>query len=153
MRWVSTRVLPDPAPATTSSGLPECTTAARCCGLSPSSSASGSVRCLVGSSSGTGSSSGENSVVITQHLRRSLRQLPNAGSNRASHPLSWVFMAHPVFARLYARVRPTLDQQGVAEHRRRLLRDLAGRVLEVGAGDGGNFAHYPPEVTEVVAVE
>ena len=62
-------------------------------------------------------------------------------------------MAHPVFARLYARVRPTLDEQGVAEHRRRLLRDLAGRVLEVGAGDGGNFAHYPPEVTEVVAVE
>jgi ubiquinone/menaquinone biosynthesis C-methylase UbiE len=62
-------------------------------------------------------------------------------------------MSHPVFARLYARVRPKLDEQGVAEHRRRLLSELAGRVLEVGAGDGGNFAHYPPEVTDVVAVE
>jgi len=26
-------------------------------------------------------------------------------------------------------------------------------VVEVGAGDGGNFAHYPAEVTGVVAVE
>ena len=35
MRLVSTRVLPDPAPATISSGPPWCTTAARCCGLRP----------------------------------------------------------------------------------------------------------------------
>jgi ubiquinone/menaquinone biosynthesis C-methylase UbiE len=61
--------------------------------------------------------------------------------------------SHPVFARLYARVRPTLDDQGVGEHRKRLLDGLAGRVVEVGAGDGGNFAHYPAEVTGVVAVE
>ena len=40
MRWVSTRVLPEPAPATMSSGDPSCRTAARCCGLSPSSRAS-----------------------------------------------------------------------------------------------------------------
>ncbi len=62
-------------------------------------------------------------------------------------------MAHPVFARLYARVRPRLDEQGVGEHRRRLLDGLAGQVVEVGAGDGGNFAHYPSGVTGVVAVE
>jgi hypothetical protein len=36
MREVSTRVLPEPAPATISKGLPVCSTAARCCGLSPS---------------------------------------------------------------------------------------------------------------------
>ena len=30
---------------------------------------------------------------------------------------------------------------------------LKGRVVEVGAGNGLNFAHYPPEVAEVVAVE
>src|SRR6478735_1477890 len=36
MRWVSTRVLPEPAPATMSSGLPSWTTASRCCGLRPS---------------------------------------------------------------------------------------------------------------------
>src|SRR5664279_5371219 len=39
MRLVSTRVLPDPAPATTSSGAPRCSTAARCGGLRPSSRA------------------------------------------------------------------------------------------------------------------
>ena len=38
--WVSTRVLPEPAPATMSSGLPSCTTAARCSGFSPSRRAS-----------------------------------------------------------------------------------------------------------------
>ena len=37
IRRVSTRVLPEPAPATTSSGAPACTTAARCGSLSPSS--------------------------------------------------------------------------------------------------------------------
>ena len=38
MRWVSTRVLPEPAPATISSGVPACTTASRWRGLRPSSS-------------------------------------------------------------------------------------------------------------------
>src|SRR5262249_9132014 len=42
-RYVSTRVLPDPAPATMSSGLPWWTTALRCCGFSPSSRVSTSV--------------------------------------------------------------------------------------------------------------
>ncbi|TCO43918.1 methyltransferase family protein [Kribbella antiqua] len=62
-------------------------------------------------------------------------------------------MAHPVFARLYARVRPSMDEQGAAAHRRQLLEGLAGQVVEIGAGDGGNFAHYPPEVAGVIAVE
>ncbi len=43
MRWVSTRVLPEPAPATISSGAPLCVTAARCCSFSPASSSAGSV--------------------------------------------------------------------------------------------------------------
>src|SRR5918995_4607470 len=38
MRWVSTRVLPDPAPATTSSGPSACVTASDWTGLSPPSS-------------------------------------------------------------------------------------------------------------------
>jgi len=45
------------------------------------------------------------------------------------------------------------EQSGGAEHRRTLLAGLEGRVVEVGAGHGLNFAHYPPAVTEVVAVE
>jgi ubiquinone/menaquinone biosynthesis C-methylase UbiE len=46
-----------------------------------------------------------------------------------------------------------MDAQGAIDHRRKLLAGLAGRVLEVGAGNGLNFAHYPPAVTEVLAVE
>ncbi len=59
---------------------------------------------------------------------------------------------HPVFARLYARLTPAMEQ-GVGEYRRRLLAGLRGTVVEVGAGDGMNFAHYPPPVERVVAVE
>jgi ubiquinone/menaquinone biosynthesis C-methylase UbiE len=60
---------------------------------------------------------------------------------------------HPIFARLYARVSPGVERKGAAEHRDELLAGLAGRVLEIGAGNGLNFAHYPASVTEVVAVE
>jgi SAM-dependent methyltransferase len=41
----------------------------------------------------------------------------------------------------------------IGDHRRRLLAGLAGRVLEVGAGNGLNFPHYPATVTEVLAIE
>ena len=43
IRLVSTRVLPEPAPATISSGVPKWVTAARCGSLRPSSSRSGIV--------------------------------------------------------------------------------------------------------------
>ena len=60
---------------------------------------------------------------------------------------------HPIFARLYARLSPAMDRGGLAEHRAALVADAAGRVMEVGAGAGANFAHYPSQVTEVTAVE
>lgn len=61
---------------------------------------------------------------------------------------------HPLFARFYAKVAgPALDKAGVAEHRRRLLAGLTGEVVEIGAGNGLNFAHYPPGVRRVLAVE
>ncbi|MBA9005344.1 class I SAM-dependent methyltransferase [Thermomonospora cellulosilytica] len=59
---------------------------------------------------------------------------------------------HPLFARFYVRTGPMLERR-VGEHRRALLAGLAGRVIEVGAGAGANFAHYPPGVTGVLAVE
>lgn len=37
--------------------------------------------------------------------------------------------------------------------RRRVLNGLSGRVIEVGAGDGRSFEHYPREVDRVLAVE
>jgi ubiquinone/menaquinone biosynthesis C-methylase UbiE len=61
---------------------------------------------------------------------------------------------HPLFARVYARLSVSADSRGgIAAHRRQLLAGLSGRVLEIGAGNGLNFAHYPPAVSEVVAVE
>src|ERR1700736_3493006 len=62
-------------------------------------------------------------------------------------------VSHPIFARFWAWMSPRLDRGGAADHRRRLLTGLAGRVIEVGAGNGLNFAHYPPGVTDVLAVE
>ena len=60
---------------------------------------------------------------------------------------------NPVFARIYDRVAARAEDAGQREHRQELLAGLAGRVVEVGAGNGLNFAHYPSEVEEVVAVE
>lgn len=60
---------------------------------------------------------------------------------------------HPLFARVYARLSHSAEERGQAEYRQQLLAGLQGRVVEVGAGNGLNFAHYPPEVEEVVAVE
>ncbi|WP_314612867.1 class I SAM-dependent methyltransferase [Streptomyces stackebrandtii] len=61
---------------------------------------------------------------------------------------------HPLFARFYAQLAgPAMEKAGAAEHRRRLLACLTGEVIEVGAGNGLNFPHYPPEVTRLVAVE
>jgi ubiquinone/menaquinone biosynthesis C-methylase UbiE len=59
---------------------------------------------------------------------------------------------HPLFARVYARVGHLMDAE-IGDHRRRLLAGLTGRVLEVGAGNGLNFPHYPATVTEVLAIE
>lgn len=45
------------------------------------------------------------------------------------------------------------ERRGGAEHRRKLLTGLRGRVVEVGAGSGANFRYYPASVSEVIAVE
>jgi ubiquinone/menaquinone biosynthesis C-methylase UbiE len=60
---------------------------------------------------------------------------------------------HPVFARYYARASQAMETAGMAGHRRRALAGLTGTVIEVGAGNGLNFAHYPAGVTKVLAVE
>jgi ubiquinone/menaquinone biosynthesis C-methylase UbiE len=59
---------------------------------------------------------------------------------------------HPLFARAWTRMAANESPQQTA-HRRELLAGLRGRVLELGAGTGANFAHYPADVREVVAVE
>ena len=59
---------------------------------------------------------------------------------------------NPVFARFFVRLRQNEPEEHL-EYRRELLRGLAGRVVDVGAGDGANFEHFPHSVTEVIAVE
>ena len=62
-------------------------------------------------------------------------------------------LSHPLFARLYHLISPQMEVAGSADHRREALEGLEGRVIELGAGNGLNFGHYPSSVTEVVAVE
>jgi SAM-dependent methyltransferase len=61
--------------------------------------------------------------------------------------------SHPVFARVYTWLSPREDDAGQDENRRELLAGAQGRALELGAGNGLNFRHYPPTVERVVAVE
>jgi SAM-dependent methyltransferase len=58
-----------------------------------------------------------------------------------------------VFAWCFERTSRAEERAGMAEHRRGLLANATGRVVEIGAGTGLNFRHYPPAVTEVVAIE
>jgi ubiquinone/menaquinone biosynthesis C-methylase UbiE len=60
---------------------------------------------------------------------------------------------HPVFARVYERLSAGAEKHGEGDHRSELLRGLSGKVLEVGAGNGLNFRHYPSTVTKVIALE
>ncbi|MGW2420842.1 class I SAM-dependent methyltransferase [Streptomyces sp. NPDC001709] len=77
-------------------------------------------------------------------------RLLSAGSDKvARSPVH-----HPLFARYYARVSVSAETRlGMAGIRERLLAGLSGRVIEIGAGNGLNFAHYPGTVAEVVAIE
>ncbi len=59
---------------------------------------------------------------------------------------------HPFFARVWT-VMSAHESPLMRRLRRENLAGLTGRVLEVGAGTGTNFAFYPDTVTEVVAVE
>lgn len=62
-------------------------------------------------------------------------------------------LQHPRFARAYARVIEGMNRRGGTEHRRVLLANLHGTVIEIGAGDGSSFGLYPSGVTQLVVVE
>jgi ubiquinone/menaquinone biosynthesis C-methylase UbiE len=59
---------------------------------------------------------------------------------------------HPVFARVFVPFSRLMEKEA-GEQRDELLAGLAGRVVEIGAGNGMNFRHYPATVDEVVALE
>jgi len=59
---------------------------------------------------------------------------------------------NPFFARVWP-VVASHEAEAIRALRRENLAGLSGRVLEVGAGVGTNFPHYPESVDEVIAVE
>ncbi len=59
---------------------------------------------------------------------------------------------HPIFARVYERLALACDRVGERDRRVEMAGGVTGRVLEIGAGTGLNFEHYP-EASSVVAVE
>ncbi|MCH9710723.1 MAG: class I SAM-dependent methyltransferase [Actinomycetia bacterium] len=59
---------------------------------------------------------------------------------------------NPFFARLWIAMS-SREPESLRRLRRDNLAGLSGRVLEIGAGTGTNFAFYPDTVTEVVALE
>ena len=62
-------------------------------------------------------------------------------------------VSNPIFARLFDRFAAKDKGRGEADLRRELLAELHGRVVEVGAGNGINFEHYPGTVSRLIAVE
>jgi ubiquinone/menaquinone biosynthesis C-methylase UbiE len=49
---------------------------------------------------------------------------------------------HPIFARVYDRLTRACEGGWEGDAREELCAGVTGRVLEVGAGGGANFAHY-----------
>lgn len=58
-----------------------------------------------------------------------------------------------LMAATYDRCTAAVEAAGVAEWRRDLLADLAGDVLEIGAGTGHNLRWYPDSVQRLVLTE
>ncbi|MEU0441086.1 class I SAM-dependent methyltransferase [Streptomyces sp. NPDC006186] len=80
--------------------------------------------------------------------------MPSTGTTPSGRTQRGDVVHHPLFARFYARASVRAETRlGIAGLRARLLTGLSGRVVEIGAGNGLNFAHYPPTVAEVVAIE
>jgi SAM-dependent methyltransferase len=65
------------------------------------------------------------------------------GPNKADYPAG-VAVRHPVVAFFEPLIVWFGDRAGLARWRRELLGRAEGRVVEIGAGAGPNFRHYPP---------
>lgn len=60
---------------------------------------------------------------------------------------------HPFLAAIYDPALAPLEALGLRDQRRRTADAATGKVLEIGAGTGAMFAHYPKAVTDVIAIE
>jgi SAM-dependent methyltransferase len=59
---------------------------------------------------------------------------------------------HPIFARVFNRLSRVMEKEA-GPYRHEMLANLSGTVVEVGAGNGINFSHYPASVERVIALE
>ncbi|MDP8969934.1 MAG: class I SAM-dependent methyltransferase [Actinomycetota bacterium] len=62
-------------------------------------------------------------------------------------------VSRPVFARWYGLLSRRAERGELGERRRALLRQASGRVLDLGAGTGESFEHFPSTVGGVVAMD
>ena len=58
-----------------------------------------------------------------------------------------------VFAAMYDPIMARAEKAGLAEHRRTLLAQAHGRVLEIGGGTGANLPFYGSGIEELVLTE
>lgn len=58
-----------------------------------------------------------------------------------------------IVAAAYDRFTAANERAGMADLRRAVLAQAAGRTLEIGAGTGLNLDHYPPAIEELVLSE
>lgn len=56
--------------------------------------------------------------------------------------------SHPVFARLYDPIMCPVERSVLKGHRRYLVDNLTGRVLDLGAGTGAMFPYFQERITE-----
>ena len=62
-------------------------------------------------------------------------------------------MFGPLWPTIYDFITRTCDRGGFGTMRHELVRDALGATIEIGAGTGGNLAHYPPDLERLVLVE
>ncbi|HXH56037.1 class I SAM-dependent methyltransferase [Iamia sp.] len=67
----------------------------------------------------------------------------------------WTLMAlcDALFARFYDPLLAPMEEAGLQIWRAELLAELAGTVVEIGAGTGANLAHYPAAVERLILTE
>lgn len=75
------------------------------------------------------------------------------GGKHLTRPPSSTRKPRRYFAGFYSVLARIAEKGEIGHARRRLLADSSGRLLELGAGTGENFKHYPPMVTFAVLTE
>jgi hypothetical protein len=73
--------------------------------------------------------------------------MPDVTARHADPGIRTARVSHPVFARIFPRLSQALEDGGMAARRTPLLAALTGQVIDIGAGTGASFGHYPPPST------